>query len=1077
MAAIKQYQLAGVGADVQFGKAGGRIAYSSGWNLNDVNGTLDTGQIKSTTTGDTDNTIVSKDYVDDQIAQFVQGLDVKNSIRVGTTADITLSGNQTIDGVSVTDGDRVLVKNQTDETENGIYDVAAGAWSRSADADNTPSNEVSGGMFTFIEEGTVNADSGWILNNITGNADLGVDDLIFTQFSGAGSFTGGNGITISGSTVSVDADGITVRATGGTGDQVAVFGGLAGQVLVGQGIAADASWEALDLSNAATVGTSVLPQDNGGLGTDVSAFADDSLLIINSTGVSELAIGAANSFLRVNSAGDALEYTTAALDDLSDVVITSPLNTELLQFNGTNWVNVANNSVGGLAYGTVTGDTGSATAASTSDSISLVGATNGGIVTVAAEGTDSVTFAVDLNDLEARSVAIVGADSIAYVDADDSNASKKSSITNFLADLDIVNSLGGNGFAVQTAADTYTARSITVDTTTGLAVTNGDGVADDPEIAIDWANITTVLAAAIDESVDTVLVFDDSAGLVVQTTVADLLGSGFAAWSAVTDGTTTANADNTTDTLTVGAAVSAGLEGLSVVVTEPGGTQEIITYGLDIDNLGGITTVAGADEIVVFDGTNNVKSTFDKIVDDLDIVHGISANGMIVRTAADTYASRTITASVAASEEGIVITDGDGVSGNPTVGLEINGLTAGAADLTATDELVVFDGTNNVKMTGQELADGVSTLISFDATQIISADSLTSVGTEATDNNGTANTVVVSAENLDGTTSAKIANFFAADTTQNTAGSQFNFTQAQGGTDEVRIEATNTAGTGDVDIRLVPQDGGQVFIGEAGPGAIQSDDDELLLVKGGDSASAAAGDLILEGGDGTGAFDNGDVLIRGGAGGSGADGQVCIQFAEGVSTSTNIMCFQGVASAVNSFVTTNAATGSGPEIAAVGSDTNVDINLAPKGTGLIVAPTGYTTNLTASSEDEALATKGYVDAAISGNTDELAFQTVLDGDGGAIGTMAAVSGKEYHITRVTVSVTTAGTNDAGQPFVVSSTAADPVSFDDIDVTVTGRYVVDVYDNADHSGSALTFAASAGLVGNIWVEYKAVTPTA
>jgi len=105
------------------------------------------------------------------------------------------------------------------------------------------------------------------------------------------------------------------------------------------------------------------------------------------------------------------------------------------------------------------------------------------------------------------------------------------------------------------------------------------------------------------------------------------------------------------------------------------------------------------------------------------------------------------------------------------------------------------------------------------------------------------------------------------------------------------------------------------------------------------------------------------------------------------------------------------------------------------------------------------------------------FQTALGAAGGSVGTMSAVAGKEYHITRVVVTVATPGTNAASTPFILSSTAADPVSFDDIDVTVAGTYVVDVYDDANHTGSALTYAASASLVGTLWVEYKAVSPTA
>ena len=127
-----------------------------------------------------DSDAATKAYAD----SVASGLDVKESVRVATTSDITLSGTQTIDGVSVVEGDRVLVKNQTTASENGIYVCSSGTWSRSTDADTD--DEVTAGMFTFVEEGTENADKGFVLttdNPIT----VGTTNLTFSQFSSAGS--------------------------------------------------------------------------------------------------------------------------------------------------------------------------------------------------------------------------------------------------------------------------------------------------------------------------------------------------------------------------------------------------------------------------------------------------------------------------------------------------------------------------------------------------------------------------------------------------------------------------------------------------------------------------------------------------------------------------------------------------------------------------------------------------------------------------------------------------------------------------------------------------------------------------
>jgi hypothetical protein len=140
------------------------------------------------------------------------GLDVKASVRVATTANITLSGTQTIDGVSVIAGDRVLVKNQSTGSENGIYVVSASGWSRASDAD--ANAEVTAGLFTFVEEGTTNADSGWVLST-NAPVTIGTTSLSFAQFSGAGQVTAGAGLTKSGNTIDVataDAGRIVVNA-------------------------------------------------------------------------------------------------------------------------------------------------------------------------------------------------------------------------------------------------------------------------------------------------------------------------------------------------------------------------------------------------------------------------------------------------------------------------------------------------------------------------------------------------------------------------------------------------------------------------------------------------------------------------------------------------------------------------------------------------------------------------------------------------------------------------------------------------------------------------------------------------
>jgi hypothetical protein len=124
--------------------------------------------------------LTTKEYVD----TFVAGVTVHEAARVATTTNITLNGTQTIDGISVQVGDRVLVKNQADGSKNGIYVASPGTWTRAADYDGSQAAEVRSGDFIFVLSGTVGGNMGWVL--ITPNPIiLGQTALNFTQMSNA----------------------------------------------------------------------------------------------------------------------------------------------------------------------------------------------------------------------------------------------------------------------------------------------------------------------------------------------------------------------------------------------------------------------------------------------------------------------------------------------------------------------------------------------------------------------------------------------------------------------------------------------------------------------------------------------------------------------------------------------------------------------------------------------------------------------------------------------------------------------------------------------------------------------------
>jgi hypothetical protein len=177
----------------------------------------------ATPTADTD--AANKAYVD----AARSGLDVKQSVRVASAGNITVTYNATggtsargqitaapnvLDGVNLAAGDRILLKDQSGATDvqNGIWVVttlgtgANGVWDRATDFDSDA--EVTAGAFTFVEEGTTNADSGWVLttnNPITIGGATSPSSLAFAQFSGAGQITAGSGLTKSGNTLNVGA--------------------------------------------------------------------------------------------------------------------------------------------------------------------------------------------------------------------------------------------------------------------------------------------------------------------------------------------------------------------------------------------------------------------------------------------------------------------------------------------------------------------------------------------------------------------------------------------------------------------------------------------------------------------------------------------------------------------------------------------------------------------------------------------------------------------------------------------------------------------------------------------------------
>ena len=241
----------------------------------------------------------TKNYVDNSIA----GLSWKAPARAATTANITLSGTQTVDGVALIANDRCLVKNQTTASANGLYSVQAAAWTRTTDAD--VATELLQ-MAVYIEEGTTQADSAWVC---TTNAPItiGSTNLTFVQFSGAGTYTAGNGLSLTGN----------------------VFAAVAGSgITVGANIAVDTT---VVTSTARNINTTAPLTGGGNLTADrtlgITSFAG------SAAGAVPASAGGTTTFLRADGTwaappqGTVLKYAATLAGTASPETVTHNLNT------------------------------------------------------------------------------------------------------------------------------------------------------------------------------------------------------------------------------------------------------------------------------------------------------------------------------------------------------------------------------------------------------------------------------------------------------------------------------------------------------------------------------------------------------------------------------------------------------------------------------------------------------------------------------------------------------------------------------------------------------------------------------
>lgn len=297
-----------------------------------------------------DQDAATKFYVD----SVAQGLLIKDAVKAATTANIVLSGTKTIDTVALVAGDRVLVKDQTDKTQNGIYVVAAGSWTLASDFDNTPNNEVRGGAYTYVQGGT-QAGSGWVIN-AAGNIVLGTDEINWTQFNGAGQLIGGVCITIDGNTINFNYNTTNFK-------------------VVGKNLTINED------------GVDTLQIKNSAITTD--KLADDSVTVAKLGAVT-------GTGLQRNGETDVIEIddtvvTKTGTQTLTNKTLTTPVIATIIDANGNETVSFAA-TAGAADYVQVGNGTGTVTVGATGDSTNVsLNLVSKGTGTVQVNGDEIVT--------------------------------------------------------------------------------------------------------------------------------------------------------------------------------------------------------------------------------------------------------------------------------------------------------------------------------------------------------------------------------------------------------------------------------------------------------------------------------------------------------------------------------------------------------------------------------------------------------------------------------------------------------------------------------------------------------------
>ena len=364
---------------------------------------LNSQKITNLATPTADGDAASKSYVDG----VSQGLDIKDSVRAATTANITISSalnnGDTLDGVTLSTNDRVLVKDQSSASENGIYIVG----SSPARADDMAAGADASGAFMFVESGTVNGDNGFVCSSDKGSAVVATNNLSFVQFSGAGQVIAGDGLDKSGNTLSVDLKangGLVIESTEIAVDLAA--SSITGTLAVSDGGTGGTSSSAARTNLGLAIGSDVQAHDadldnlsgcQSGASAALAALTSTEVAILDGATVTTAELNILDGVTATASELNILDGVTATASELNIMDGVTATTSELNIMDGVTATTSELNIMDGVTATTaeinkLDGNT-SATSTTLATADRMIVNDNGSIVQVAM--SDLVTFLED----------------------------------------------------------------------------------------------------------------------------------------------------------------------------------------------------------------------------------------------------------------------------------------------------------------------------------------------------------------------------------------------------------------------------------------------------------------------------------------------------------------------------------------------------------------------------------------------------------------------------------------------------------------------------------------------------------